>query len=284
MPRFAANLSMLYPDRPFLERFDAAARDGFTAVEFAFPYAFEAARIRKRLVANDLQLVLFNTVPGELERGERGLAAVPGRERAFQEGVDLALDYAGALGCPRLHAMAGLVDPALAASDAGRQWAVMRDNLADAASRCARAGVTLLVEPINGRDVPGYFLQRQADAHRLVAEVAAPNLKVQMDLYHCQIVEGDLETRIRRHLAGVGHMQIAGVPDRHEPDRGEVAFEHLFGVIDALGYDAWIGCEYRPRGDTSEGLRWLSQRRGADGRFHDARRGSPEGPSARGPA
>ncbi len=273
MPRFAANLSMLYPQLPFLDRFDAAARDGFGAVEFAFPYAFDATAIRRRLEANGLQLVLFNTVPGDLERGERGMAAVPGREQAFQQGVDLALDYAAALGCHRLHAMAGIVRSEAPASDIGatREWSVMRDNLSRAAARCAARGVMLLVEPINGRDVPGYFLQRQADAHRLVAEVAAPNLKVQMDLYHCQIVEGDLETRIRRHLAGVGHVQVAGVPARHEPDEGEVAFGHLFDLLDTLGYAGWIGCEYRPRGDTSEGLRWLDRWRAGDGRIAGAR-------------
>jgi len=279
---------MLYADRPFLDRFDAAANDGFVAVEFAFPYSFEPEAIRDRLVANGLQLVLFNTVPGDLDAGERGLAAVPGRERAFQDGVDRALDYAEALGCPRLHAMAGLEVPSLVTADitAGRQWSVMRDNLALAAGRCARRGVTLLVEPINRRDVPGYFLNRQADAHRLVADVAAPNLKVQMDLYHCQVVEGDLEARIRRHLPGVDHFQIAGVPKRQEPDEGEVAFGHLFDVIDSLGYDGWVGCEYRPRGDTSAGLRWLARWRDGQGRIGGAiaggSRSSASGSSAGG--
>jgi hydroxypyruvate isomerase len=290
MPRFAANLSMLYADRPFLDRFDAAARDGFVAVEFAFPYSFEPASIRDRLVGNGLQLVLFNTVPGDADAGERGLAAVPGRECAFQDGVECALDYAQALGCTRLHAMAGLEDPSLATDDiaAGRQWSVMRDNLAMAAERCARRGVTLLIEPINRRDVPGYFLNRQADAHRLVADVAAPNLKVQMDLYHCQIVEGDLEARIRRHLPGVGHFQVAGVPQRHEPDEGEVAFDHLFDVIDSLGYDGWVGCEYRPRGDTSAGLHWLARWRDRDRRISGEFAGGPRsigtGPAADGSA
>jgi hydroxypyruvate isomerase len=253
MTRLAANLSMMYTEVPFLERFGAAARDGFKAVEFLFPYAFDRQALAAELDRNGLQQVLFNTVPGDFDSGERGLAAVPGREAEFLAGVDLAIEYARVLKCPRLHAMAGLFR---AGADRARWHATYVANLREAARRCAAAGITLLVEPINTRDIPGYFLNTQADGHALVAEVGAPNLKVQMDLYHCQIVEGDLAAKIRRHLPGVGHVQIAGVPQRHEPDLGEVNYPFLFALLDELGYDGWIGCEYRPRAGTSAGLGW----------------------------
>lgn len=269
MPRFAANLSMMYTEHSFLERLKAAAEDGFTAVEFLFPYEFEPQAIADALAANGLEQVLFNTVPGDMQAGERGLAAVPGRTADFLAGVDRALAYAGVLGCKRLHAMAGVMPAALAGPDAVSGGAIdssarqcWRDtyvaNLREAARRCADAGITLLIEPINTRDIPGYFLNTQADAHAVVAEVDAVNLKVQMDLYHCQIVEGDLASRIRQYLPGVGHMQIAGVPHRHEPDLGEVNYPFLFSLLDELGYQGWIGCEYRPRGPTSAGLGWLA--------------------------
>ena len=259
MPRFAANLSMLYPEHEFLERFAAAAKDGFEAVEFLFPYDHPAATLRQRLQDNGLQQVLFNTVPGDFAAGDRGLACLPGRQADFVAGVDRAIEYAGVLGCPRIHAMAGLM-PADAKPCVLR--ATYLANLAEAAGRCRKAGLDLLIEPINTRDIPGYFLNRQLDAHEIVAEVGADNLKVQMDLYHCQITEGDLAMRIRKHLPGVGHIQIAGVPDRHEPDRGEIYHPYLFTLLDELGYDGWIGCEYRPRGGstpgaTSAGLGWL---------------------------
>ena len=259
MPRFAANLSMMYPELEFTERFAASARDGFKAVEFLFPYDFPAAALRRCLDDNGLQQVLFNTVPGDFAAGDRGLACLPGRQAEFLAGVDRAIDYAGELGCPRVHAMAGL-------APAGSERALLRDtylaNLAEAARRCRTAGLDLLIEPINLRDIPGYFLNTQAEAHQVVKEVGAANLKVQMDLYHCQIVEGDLAMRIRAWLAGVGHIQIAGVPQRHEPDVGEVNYPYLFALLDELGYQGWIGCEYRPaggskQGTTSAGLGWL---------------------------
>ena len=259
MPRFAANLSMLYPEHEFLDRFAAAAADGFEAVEVLFPYEHPAATLRQRLDDNGLQQVLFNTVPGDFGAGDRGLACLPGRQAEFLAGVDRAIEYAQVLGCPRLHAMAGLMPP-----DA--KEVVLRAtyvaNLGEAAARCRAAGLDLLIEPINTRDIPGYYLNTQAAAHQVVADVGAPNLKVQMDLYHCQIVEGDLAMRIRRHLAGVGHIQIAGAPERHEPDVGEINYPYLFTLLDELGYDGWIGCEYRPRGGstpgaTSSGLGWL---------------------------
>jgi hydroxypyruvate isomerase len=256
MPRFAANLSLLYTEHAFLDRFAAAAADGFTAVEFLFPDAFPAARLGAALAEARLQQVLFNAAPGDAEAGERGIAALPGREHDFRAAIDLALDYARALRCPRLHVMAGVVP---SARDRAAMRAVYVANLTWAAERARDAQVDVLIEPINTRDIPGYFLNRQDEAHAIVAEVAAPNLKVQMDLYHCQIVEGDVATKLRKWLPSgrVGHLQIAGVPERHEPDLGELHYPYLFELIDALGYDGWIGCEYRPVGPTSAGLGWL---------------------------
>ena len=256
MPRFAANLSMLYNEHAFLDRFAAAAADGFTAVEYLFPYALAAEDLAARLREHGLQQVLFNAPPGDWDRGERGMACLPGREGEFRRGIEQALAYAAALHCPRVHVMAGLAPP-------GADRAVLQDtyvaNLAWAAAQAAPQGVDLLIEPINTRDIPGFFLNRQDHAHEIVADVGAANLKVQMDLYHCQIVEGDLAKKLERYLPGgaVGHLQIAGVPERHEPDIGEVNYPYLFALIDRLGYGGWIGCEYRPRAGTSAGLGWF---------------------------
>ncbi|MFD9034282.1 2-oxo-tetronate isomerase [Streptomyces sp. NPDC059567] len=259
MPRFAANLSMMYTEHDFLDRFSAAAADGFQAVEYLFPYAYDATELRRRLDDHGLRQVLFNAPPGDWDGGERGTAALPGREKETLDGIDRALEYAAALDCPRLHVMAGLVRPDASPAELSAHRETYVANLARAAERAAAAGVDILIEPINGRDMPGYFLSRQADAHAVVREAGAPNLKVQLDLYHCQIVEGDLTTTLRRDLptGRVGHLQIAGVPDRHEPDQGELDIRHLFGVIDESGFEGWIGCEYVPRAGTSEGLGWL---------------------------
>ncbi|MEU9168457.1 2-oxo-tetronate isomerase [Streptomyces sp. NPDC048420] len=261
MPRFAANLSMMYTEHDFLDRFAAASADGFQAVEYLFPYAYDAAELRRRLDDHGLEQVLFNAPPGAWESGERGMAALPGREAEVRSGVDRALEYAAVLGCPRVHLMAGLVRPAATPAERAKHRATYLTNLAWAAERAAAAGVDILIEPINGRDMPGYFLSTQAEAHAVVQEVRASHLKVQLDLYHCQIVEGDLTATLRRDLptGRVGHLQIAGVPDRGEPDRGELNVRHLFDVVDELGFDGWIGCEYRPRAGTSEGLRWLHE-------------------------
>ena len=258
MPRFAANLSMLYTELPFLERFGACAADGFDAVEFLFPYAFEAGAIRDELDRHGLQQVLFNAPPGDFDAGERGIASLPGRQAEFRAGIDRAIEYAQALDCPRVHLMAGLV---ARESERVAQREIYVDNIAWAARRLGEHGITALIEPINTRDIPGYLLNTQADAHAIVERIALPNLKVQMDLYHCQIVEGDLETKIRRHIDAVGHVQIAGVPHRHEPDLGEVNYPYLFDLLDDLGYAGWIGCEYRPRAGTSAGLGWLAAAR-----------------------
>ncbi len=265
MPRFAANLSMLYPELDFLDRFEAAARDGFRAVEYLFPYAYPPAELVARLRAHGLQQVLFNAPPGDWDAGDKGLACLAGREAEFREGVGRALTYAAALACPRVHVMAGQVPQ-------GQQPASVRDtyvaNLRWAAAEAARQGVDLLIEPINTRDIPRFFLNRQDQAHALLDEIAAANVKVQFDLYHCQVVEGDVATKIRQYLPGgrVGHFQIAGVPERHEPDIGEINYPYLFKVIDEVAaqcaWDGWVGCEYRPArggqsGGTSAGLGWF---------------------------
>lgn len=278
MPQFAANLSLMYPELPFLDRFEAAAQDGFTGVEFLFPYAYPAAELAARLKNNGLQQVLFNAPPGGTDASSieqawakqmRGTACLVGREAEFQAGVRLALKYAEMLDCPRIHLMAGLLGE-------GQSRAVQLPtyvaNLAWAAEIAAQQGREVMIEPINQRDVPGFFLNRQDHAHEIVAAVGAANLKVQMDLYHLQIVEGDVEMKIRQYLptGRVGHFQIAGVPHRHEPDLGELNYNHLFDVIDqvsaACGWHGWVGCEYRPvlggqPNGTSQGLGWFKNRR-----------------------
>ena len=256
MPRFAANLSMMYTEHGFLERFAAAAKDGFDAVEFLFPYAHGRSELAAQLADHGLAQVLFNAPPGDWDAGERGMACLPGREAQFRAGVDLALEFATALKCPRIHLMAGL---APADAERAQLRATYVANLAWAAKQAASAGVDVLIEPINTRDIPRFFLNRQDEAHAIVQEVGAPNLKVQMDLYHCQIVEGDLAMKIRQYLptGRVGHFQIAGVPERHEPDLGEVNYPYLFDLIDSFGYTGHIGGEYRPKAGTSAGLGWF---------------------------
>ena len=254
MPRFAANLSMMYQEHAFLERFGAAAKDGFQGVEFLFPYAHPAAEIRARLDGNGLTQALFNGPPGDWDAGERGLASLPGRESEFKRSVEIALEYARVLGNERVHLMAGLIRPD---EDRAQHRATYVRNLDYAARAAASAGVTIVIEPINTRDIPGFFLNRQDEAHAVCAEVGAGNLKVQMDFYHCQIVEGDLAIKLRKYIAGVGHVQIAGVPERHEPDLGEINYPYLFRLMDELGYAGWVGCEYRPKAGTSAGLGWL---------------------------
>jgi 2-dehydrotetronate isomerase len=253
MPKLAANLSMMYTELPFLERFAAAAEDGFTGVEFLFPYAFEARAIRAELDRHGLQQVLFNTPPGDFDAGERGIAALPGREEEFRRGIDLAIDYAQHLRCPQVHLMAGLVK---SETERGHMREVYQENLRYAAGKLASAGLRGLIEPINTRDIPGYLLNTQEDAHDLLARLSQPNLAVQMDFYHVQIVQGDIAMRLRRFLPGVGHVQIAGVPHRHEPDLGEVHYPYLLRLLDELGYSGWVGCEYRPQNGTRAGLAW----------------------------
>ncbi|EZP67869.1 2-oxo-tetronate isomerase [Pseudomonas sp. RIT357] len=254
MPRFAANLSMLYPEHAFLERFAAAAADGFDAVEYLFPYEYSAQVLKQHLSDNGLVQALFNAPPGDWAAGERGIATLPGRESEFRAGFDRALEYAAVLGNTRIHVMAGLLP---SEQQRERHHAVYLENLAYATAQARQAGVTVLLEPINTRDMPGFFLNRQDQAHAICKEVGANNLKVQFDCYHCQIVEGDLAVKLLRDINGIGHIQIAGVPDRHEPNLGELNYPYLFELIDELGYDGWVGCEYRPKSDTSAGLQWL---------------------------
>ena len=267
MPKFAANLTMMYPELPFLDRFEAAAKDGFKAVEYLFPYAFEGKELAARLKNNGLQQVLFNLPPGGVDAksideawnsGARGIACIAGREAEFAAGANLALHYAEALDCPRLHMMAGLIPDSKNKVNTRQTYI---NNAKTASQLVASQGINLLLEPINTRDIPGFFLNRQDEAHALIAEINQPNVKVQMDLYHCQIVEGDVAMKIRRYLptGNVGHFQIAGVPERHEPDIGEMNYPYLFDLIDSLGFDGWIGCEYKPKlggqpNGTSSGL------------------------------
>ena len=256
MPRLSANLSYLFAERPFLDRFAAAAACGFRAIEHQFPYteASEAA-IRQRVREHDLEVVVFNVPQGG--EGDRGLGGLPGREAEFRAAVDLSLRYCRAAGCPRLHAMWG-VPTADTTYEESRATFVA--NLREAAPRAAEAGVTLLVEALNPRDNPGYPLNRQADAHALAAEVGAANVKVQFDLYHCQLVEGGVAEKLHAYLGGsvsnVGHIQIAGPPERLEPDVGELNYAWLLPLIDELGYEGWVGCEYRPAAGTEAGLGW----------------------------
>ena len=255
MPKFAANLSMMFQEIPdFLGRFDAAAKAGFTGVEFLFPYDYPPEAIAEKLEKNKLTLALFNLPPGDWTKAERGLAALAGREADFARALDQAIAYAKPLGCPKLHAMAGILAPDADRAAARRTYIA---NLRHAAQCAAEAGITILIEPINTRDMPGYFLNRPSEARGIIEEVGAPNLKLQFDAYHCQIMVGDLATQIRSHADITGHVQIAGVPERHEPDVGEINYPYLFDVIDQTGYDGWIGCEYRPKGETADGLGWL---------------------------
>lgn len=272
--RFAANLSMLYTELPFMQRFAAAAKDGFKGVEFLFPYAFEAQEIAAQLKQHGLQQVLFNTPAGGADTagmnaawdaGMRGTASVVGCENEFQAGVLRALAYAQVLDCPRIHVMAGLLPEGVSADDARpAAQATYIANLHWAAAQAAKVGIDVVIEPINQRDVPRFFLNRQDHAHAIVQAVGAANLKVQMDLYHCQVVEGDVAMKLRQYLptGRVGHIQVAGVPQRHEPDVGELNYPYLFSAIQEAGYGGWIGCEYRPArgavtGGTSDGLGWL---------------------------
>ena len=257
MPRLAANLSMMYQEHEFLDRFAAAARDGFKGVEFLFPFDFPAAEIRSRLDANGLTQALFNGPPGDWAKGERGLASLPGREDEFRSSFARALEYADALGNRRLHVMAGLVQPGRTREE---HRATYVKNLGWAGGQLGARDLVLVIEPINTRDIPGFFLNRQDEAHAICRDVAAiagaGKVKVQMDFYHCQIVEGDLAMKLKQYAREIGHIQVAGVPERHEPDVGEINYPYLFRLIDESGYDGWVGCEYRPRAGTSQGLGW----------------------------
>ena len=252
MPKFAANLSMMFNEWPFLDRFDAAAEAGFTAVEFLFPYDFPAEAIAERLERNKLAMALFNLPPGDFAAGERGIAALSGRWEEFTAGVSRALDYAAATGAKRLHMMAGNADPKDATAAANYRRAVTH-----AAEQLAAKGIDLLLEPINGRNMPGYFLNDFGMASRIIEELALKNLRLQFDIYHRQIIHGDVTMALRALLPTVGHIQIASVPSRHEPDDEELNYPFLFAELDRLGYAGYVGCEYIPREKTLAGLGWL---------------------------
>jgi 2-dehydrotetronate isomerase len=255
MPKFAANLSMMFNEVPFLDRFEAAARAGFSGVEFLFPYEYAPEVVAGKAKDAGVQIVLFNMPPGNWAAGERGITGLPGREQEFRDNVTKAVTYAKALGVPRLHAMAGI--PPAGADLAGCK-ATLIANLKYAAAELAKHDITLLLEAINLRDIPGFLVSTQKDSAAICEAVGAPNMKMQMDLYHMQVMEGDLATSLKRYAQMCGHIQIAGCPERNEPDTGEVRYEYLFKLLDAIGYEGWLGCEYRPAGKTSEGLRWLS--------------------------
>jgi len=254
MPRFAANLSFLFQEVPFLDRFAAASSAGFRAVEFLFPYEHSPAVLAERLTAARVENILFNLHPGDWAAGDRGLACLPGREAEFRRSVATALSYADVLKTPRLHAMAGIIPPGATRESCQPTYIA---NLRYAAQQLAAARITLLIEPINTRDMPGYFLNTQSQAAETCAAVGLPNMKIQMDCYHLQVTEGDIATKLRRYAALCGHVQIAGVPERHEPDTGEINYRYLFQLLDELGYEGWIGCEYRPAGKTMDGLNWF---------------------------
>jgi hydroxypyruvate isomerase len=259
MPRFAANISMLYPEHPLLERIGASARDGFAAVEVQAPYAATADDFARSLREARVELVLMNAPAGNADAGERGLASLPGQEARFDAALDEAVDYARIVVAPRVHVMAGVPPRDAPAEDCRR---VFMRNVGEACRRFAPYGITIMLEPINTRDFPGYFLNYQQQAVDLIAAIGAPNLRLQMDFYHLQVMEGDLIRHLERHFASVGHVQVAGVPERFEPDVGEIHHPALFARLDALGYRGWVGCEYRPArgaapGGTSAGLGWM---------------------------
>jgi 2-dehydrotetronate isomerase len=254
MLRFAANLSMMYGEYTLPDRFAAAAKDGFHGVEVLFPYDYPAESIAGWLRAHGLTQVLLNAPPGDWAAGERGLGSLPGKESLFRSSIRTAIEYATILHCPKVHVMAG-VQPA--GMERARMLRTFVANLAWAAEVATAAGKKLLIEPINLRDMPGYLLNRQDEAHAIVDEIGSPALQVQMDLYHCQIVEGDVSRKLQKYLPHVGHIQIASVPERNEPDDGELNYEHILKLLVELKYDGWIGCEYHPKGDTSAGLGWI---------------------------
>ncbi|WP_299235125.1 hydroxypyruvate isomerase [uncultured Halomonas sp.] len=254
MAKFAANLSMLFTEVDFLDRFEAAAKAGFKGVEYLFPYDFEAAEIRKRLDDNGLTQVLFNLPAGDWDAGERGIACHPGRVEEFRKGVDQAIVYAKVLGNTQVNCLAG-IKPEGVGDDQARQTLI--ENLRFAAEKLEAEGILLIAEPINTRDIPGFFLNRTGQALALFDEVGSNNLKLQYDIYHMQIMEGDLAPTIEANLARIAHVQLADNPGRHEPGTGEIHYPFLFAHLDRLGYAGWIGCEYKPKTTTVEGLGWL---------------------------
>ena len=253
MPKFAANLTMLFNEVPFLDRFESAAKAGFKAVEFLFPYAYPVEEIRQRLDANGLELVLHNLPAGDWDAGERGIACHPDRVSEFREGVGKAIAYATALGVKQVNCLAGKA-PAGVSEDVLRQTFV--DNLRFAAAELKKAGLRLLIEPINTFDIPGFYLNRTVQAVEILDEVGADNAFVQYDIYHAQRMEGELAATAQKYLSRIGHVQLADNPGRNEPGTGEINYPFLFAHLDRIGYDGWIGCEYKPAAATEAGLDW----------------------------
>ncbi len=256
MPRFAANLTMLFNEHPFLDRFERAAQAGFEAVEFLFPYDFKADEIKKRLDDNGLLLVLHNLPAGDWAAGERGIACHPDRVDEFRSGIARGIDYAKALGVGQLNVLAGKA-PASVTDSVLRETLV--GNLAHAATALKGAGLKLLIEPINTFDIPGFYLNRTAQALAILDDVAADNAFVQYDIYHAQRMEGELAATLQTKLARIGHIQLADNPGRHEPGTGEINYPFLFAHLDRIGYSGWIGCEYKPASSTEAGLGWLKR-------------------------
>ena len=252
MPRFCANLKWLFTELPFLDRFDAAARAGFRAVEYASPYEHTPSEIRTRLRACDLRQVLFNTPAG----GGSGMACIPSRRDEFRDSVRKALDYAKELDCGLVHLMAGIVPPDLSRDTAAAAYA---SNVAWAADQAAPAAVKLILEPINQHDVPGFFLRTQEEGAAVVEAIGRDRIGLQFDIYHCQVAQGDVTRRMEALMPVIAHMQVADVPGRNEPGTGEIAWDYVFRRVDELGYAGWVGCEYRPATETVAGLGWLKR-------------------------
>ncbi len=255
MPRFAANLSYLFTERPFLERFAAAQAAGFAAVEFHFPYECDRAALAEVVLTSGLDVVLFNLPPGDWAAGDRGIACHPRRIAEFQDGVGQGIEYARAIGCGRINCLAGLA-PADVAPEKARETLV--ENLRFAAAVTARAGIELELEPLNTRDTPGFFVPTSRAALALIEDVGSDNLRLQYDLYHAQVMEGDLARTLQERLPQIGHIQLADNPGRGEPGTGEINFPFLFKHLDRIGYAGWIGCEYRPSGRTEDSFGWLA--------------------------
>jgi hydroxypyruvate isomerase len=254
MPEFSANLTMLFNEVDFLDRFERASKAGFNAIEYMFPYEWPKERLADALASNALKQVLHNLPAGDWAAGERGIACIPGRENEFKDGVGTAIEYAKALGCPALNCLVGLTPVDVAAEKVSR---TLVDNLRFAADALEKEGLQLLVESLNDRDIPGFFLVRTQDALNLLDEVNHPNIRLQYDVYHMQKMEGDLISTLSKHISRIAHIQIADNPGRHEPGTGEINFSNLFRAIDDMGYNGWIGCEYIPAGVTEDGLGWL---------------------------
>ena len=256
MPRFAANLTMLFTELPFLERFAAAKAAGFDAVEYLFPYAYDAQVLAQALQTHGLKQVLHNLPAGDWEAGERGIACHPDRVAEFRAGIPQAIAYAQALGCGQLNCLAGKLPDGVTPAQA---HATLVANLRHAAEQLKTAGIRLLIEPINTYDIPGFFLSTTRQAQALIDEVGSDNLYIQYDLYHAQRMEGELAATAQKYLARIAHIQLADNPGRHEPGTGEINYAFLFRHLDAIGYTGWIGCEYKPRTTTTEGLGWIQQ-------------------------